>query len=97
MINVGMYYNVKEGHEAEFENIFSNVAEKLKNSGSAIKNAQLYRAIGKNEYLIYTEWESLDAFKAFIQSKAFGETTNKGKGIIEGRPRHRIFAEVNGP
>lgn len=95
MINVGMYYEVNDGHESEFEAMFSDVTEKLKNSGSGIKNAQLYKAVGKSEYLIYTEWESKDAFKAFIQSKAFRDTTSKGNEIIKGRPRHRIFAEIN--
>lgn len=89
-----MYYNVKEGHEAEFESIFSKVAKKLKSSG-VVKGAQLYKAVGKNEYLIYTEWESIDAFKAFVQSRDFGETVNEGREIIEGRPRHRVFSEVN--
>ncbi|MGI0100892.1 MAG: antibiotic biosynthesis monooxygenase family protein [Candidatus Micrarchaeaceae archaeon] len=94
MINVGMYYNVKEGQEAEFERIFSDVTGKLKASGAGIRDAKLYREIGKREYLIYTEWDSLEAFKAFMQSQAFNETTGHGKEILEGRPRHRIFADV---
>ncbi len=94
MINVGMYYKVKEGYEAEFERVFSAVAEKLKASGSGIKDAKLYREVGKREYLIYTEWESMDSFKAFVQSREFGETTSYGKEIIEGRPRHKVFKDV---
>ncbi len=95
MINVGMYYNVKQGHEAEFEGTFAGVVEKLKGAGVGIKDAKLYREIGKSEYMIYTEWESLEAFKGFIQSRAFGETVANGKSIIEGRPRHKVFAEMD--
>jgi hypothetical protein len=32
MINVGLYYRVKEGHEKEFEETFSKVVSILKNS-----------------------------------------------------------------
>jgi heme-degrading monooxygenase HmoA len=96
MINVGMYYDVKPGHENEFESIFSGVAESLRSSGTGIKDAKLYREVGKREYLIYSEWESLDAFKQFMQSRAFGETISRGKEIIEGRPRHKVLASVEG-
>ncbi len=94
MINVGMYYSVKEGREQEFEGTFAGVVEMLKSAGAGIRDARLYREVGKREYMIYTEWDSLESFKAFIQSKAFGETTGHGREIIEGRPRHRVFADV---
>ncbi|WP_231136413.1 antibiotic biosynthesis monooxygenase family protein [Acidianus ambivalens] len=32
MINVGLYYRVKEGHEKEFEEIFKKVVETLKSA-----------------------------------------------------------------
>jgi heme-degrading monooxygenase HmoA len=95
MINVGMYYNVRQGHEAEFESTFSQVVEHLKSAKVGIRDAKLYREVGKSEYLIYTEWESLDSFKGFIQSRAFNDTVSGGRSIIEGRPRHRVFADVN--
>lgn len=95
MINVGMYYNVKEGHESEFEQVFLGVADALKASGAGVIEAHLYREVGKSEYLIYTEWESLEKFKIFIKSRAFGETVSRGKEIVEGRPRHKVFASVD--
>ena len=91
MINVGMYYKVKIGSEKEFENIFNNVVSSLKTSGSGITNAKLYREIGNNEYLIFTEWESMDAFTKFVQSRGVKDTTTYGKSILEGAPKHRIF------
>ena len=95
MINVGMYYNVKAGHETEFEKTFTEVIGTLKNAKVGITDAKLYKEVGKSEYLIYTEWEGIDAFKAFIQSKAFSDTTSYGKSIIEGRPSHRIFTDIS--
>ena len=95
MINVGLYYKVKKGSEQEFEDKFNDVVKMLKGSASGIKDAKLYREIGSSEYMIYTEWDDMDAFKAFIQSKDFHETTGKGRNIIDGMPRHRIFSELD--
>jgi heme-degrading monooxygenase HmoA len=94
MINVGMYYNVKSGSEKEFEGIFGNVISSLKTSGSGILNAKLYKEVGSNEYMIFTEWESMEVFTKFIQSRGFKDTTTYGKSILEGPPKHRVFNNV---
>ena len=94
MINVGLYYRVRPGREKEFEEIFNGVVKHLKDSGSGIKAAKLYKSMeGDNEYMIYTEWENMDSFKKFVSSSEFHSTTKKGSEIIEGIPRHRIFRE----
>ena len=55
MINVGLYYRVKEGHEAEFEGMFRGVVEHLKGAATGIMDAKLYKLIGgEPEYMIYT-------------------------------------------
>ena len=94
MINVGLYYKVKKGSEKEFEDKFNSVVKMLKGSASGIRDAKLYREIGSSESMIYTEWENMEAFKGFIQSKDFHETTSQGRSIIEGMPRHRVFSEL---
>ncbi|MEM3841497.1 MAG: antibiotic biosynthesis monooxygenase [Candidatus Micrarchaeaceae archaeon] len=97
MINVGLYYRVKLGHEKEFEAIFSRVVEGLKKSTSGMRNAKLYKSIGEdNEYMIYTEWDSVESFRKFISSNEFRSTTREGSSIIEGIPKHRIFREESG-
>ena len=98
MINVGMYYNVKKGHEKEFEDTFQKVVEYLKSNVKGFEKASIYKKIGEEsnttEYMIYSEWKDKDSFREFTTAKAFHETTEYGKGIIEGRPYHRIFNEV---
>ncbi|MDT7873263.1 antibiotic biosynthesis monooxygenase [Stygiolobus sp. CP850M] len=95
MINVGFYYKVKSGHEKEFEETFKHVNEYLK-SFQGFKGARLYKSVDNpSEYLIYSEWDSLEAFRKFIDSQAYRETVNYGKSIIEGRPHHKVFQEVN--
>ncbi|PVU69418.1 antibiotic biosynthesis monooxygenase [Sulfolobales archaeon SCGC AB-777_K09] len=96
MINVGFYYKVKKGHEKEFEETFTKVLEYLKQNFPGFINARLYRSVDDpSEYLVYSEWESLDAFRNFVTSEAYRSTVNYGKTIIEGRPHHKVFQEVN--
>ncbi|NON62547.1 antibiotic biosynthesis monooxygenase [Acidianus sp. RZ1] len=96
MINVGLYYRVKPGHEEEFEKIFSQVLEFLKGNVDGFIDAKLYRSIADpREYLIYSEWKSLDSFRKFTLSRQFSDTTNYGKSILEDIPRHKIFQEIN--
>ncbi len=95
MINIGLYYKVIEGHEDEFERAFEEVSKLLKGSG-VVTDARLYREVGSSKYMIYSEWESMEAFSEFVRSKSFKKVTEFGKTIIDGQPRHRIFAEMKG-
>ena len=92
MINVGMYYKVKAGHEKEFESIFEKVLSTLKEAEIGFKNGRLYRDVKTpSEYLIYTEWDSIEKFRAFMQSNNYKSTVEHGRTIIEGRPKHIIL------
>jgi heme-degrading monooxygenase HmoA len=94
MINVGLYYRVKDGHESEFESIFREAIEVLRKSESGFVDGKLYKEIGnRGEYLIYTEWKDLESFREFISGRTFKDIQNYGKNILESMPRHRIFRE----
>ncbi len=99
MINVGLYYNIKKGHEKEFEETFKKVVDYLKTSVKGFEKADIYRKVSTDEslteYMIYSEWQDADSFREFTRGKAFRETTDYGKSIIEGRPYHRIFTTIN--
>ncbi len=92
MITVGMYYDVKEGKEGEFEEKFEAVAGALDGSSGHVQSL-LYQQVKKaNSYTILSEWDSQDAFMSFIKSDAFKQVTDWGKAeILEGRPRHKIY------
>ena len=92
MINIGLYYKVRSGHEKQFEDSFSNVISLLKNADFGFRNGKLYKEIGDSgEYMLYTEWESIESFRKFMESNAYAETVELGKAIIDGQPRHKIF------
>ena len=92
MINIGLYYKVKKGHEKEFEESFLKVVSLLKSADFGFVSGKLYREIGDyNEYMLYTEWDGLESFRKFMESKEYAQTIEFGKSIIEGQPRHKIF------
>lgn len=99
MINIGFYYTVKKGHEREFEEKFWDV---VSTNVKGMTSAKLYKNVmNPQEYMIYTEWSSLDAFKDFMKSEGYRETIDYGKSILEGLPSHKIFqpleeSKVNG-
>lgn len=94
MINIGLYYKIKPGHEKEFEKTFLGVVSLLKGSDLGFLGGKLYREIADpSEYMLYTEWTSLESFRKFSESKAYKDTVAFGKTIVEGRPRHKVFRE----
>jgi len=94
MINIGLYYKVRAGHEREFEKTFLNVVSLLKKSDFGFLGGKLYKEIeDPSEYMLYTEWNGLDSFKKFSESREYKQTVEFGKTIIDGRPRHRIFQQ----
>ena len=43
-------------------------------------------------YVILSEWQTREAFQAFLQSDAFKQVTAWGKTeILRGRPRHKVY------
>ena len=92
MITVGMYYEVIEGKESDFDEKFEVVANALDGSPGHVQSL-LYQQVKKpNSYTIFSEWDSRDAFKAFIQSDAFKDVTDWGKAeILQERPRHKVY------
>jgi heme-degrading monooxygenase HmoA len=92
MITVGMNYDVLPGKEPEFEAKFSAVIGAL-NDAAGHNSSRLFRDVDDaSSYLIISEWDSNDAFKAFVTSEAFRSVTNWGKAeILRGRPRHQVY------
>jgi len=92
MVTVGMYYDVLPGKNEEFERKFAQVLEALQGTPGH-RQSYLYRRVDDpNSYAIISEWDSEDAFRAFIQSDAFRQTTAWGReSILRGRPRHQVY------
>ena len=90
-----MNYHVRPGQGERFVEKFRAVIAAF-GADSGHHESRLYRDVdAEDHYLIHSEWESKDAFVAFIRSDAFRQVTDWGKEeILAGRPRHRILGEV---
>lgn len=95
MVTIGMNYDVLPGREALFEEKFRDVLRAFARDAGH-RRSRLYRDVeAPGSYLIHSEWETREAFTAFLRSDAFREVTAWGKeGILAGRPQHRVFGEL---
>ena len=92
MTTIGMHYDVVAGKEEEFERGFVNVIEHLKGVAGHVES-HLYEDVqSTGSYVILSEWETKDAFQAFLKSDAFKQVTAWGRAeILRGRPRHKVY------
>lgn len=94
MITVGMDYQVREGKGPVFEEGFRKVLKVMSKMSGHVRSRLFKEIDGPGSYLIHSEWDTKEAFMAFIRSDAFAETTRWGaQEILAGRPSHRIYGE----
>ena len=94
MTTIGMHYEVKPGKEEEFEKGFLGVLDVLKTLPGHVES-HLYEDVASvGSYVILSQWQSREAFDAFLKSDAFRQAVAWGKAeILRSRPRHRVFDE----
>jgi len=94
MITVGMNYEVRPGKEPVFEDGFRKVLGVMGGMHGHVKS-HLYKDIdAQASYLIVSEWETKEAFTAFIRSPQFADVTRWGaEEILAGRPSHKVYGE----
>jgi heme-degrading monooxygenase HmoA len=92
MTTIGMHYDVVPGKEDEFEKGFLGVLEHLKTLPGHVES-HLYEDVAVvGSYVILSQWETKEAFDAFLRSPEFAKVTSWGKAeMLRGRPRHKIY------
>jgi len=92
MITIGMNYKVLPGKEDNFERMFENVMNGLQNVVGHGKSA-LYKDVNDlHSYLIVSEWDSEEAFNAFVESEKFRGVVNWGQeNILADKPAHTVY------
>lgn len=95
MTSIGMHYDVVAGKEQEFEEGFAAVLEHLGRVPGHVAS-RLYEDVQSvGSYLIFSEWNSLESFQAFLQSPEFRKVTAWGKAeILRARPRHKVYTNT---
>lgn len=94
MVTIGMNYKVIPEKESVFEDAFRKVLKVMEEMEGHSKSF-LYKDVSDAQsYLIISDWNSEDAFNAFIQSDKFKKVTNWGKeNILAGRPSHHVYKQ----
>ena len=95
MTSIGMHYDVLAGKEEEFERGFLAVINHLKTVPGHVESKLYEDVTSVGSYLIFSQWESKDAFDAFLRSPEFAKVTAWGKAeILRGRPRHKVYTNA---
>ncbi|MCF8724464.1 heme-degrading monooxygenase HmoA [Nitrospina gracilis] len=89
-----MNYKVINGKEETFENAFNNVLKVMAEMDGHTKTA-LYKDVNDpQQYLIVSDWNSEEAYNAFLNSDKFAGVVNWGKeNILAGRPSHTVYRQ----
>jgi len=95
MITIGMNYKVLPGKEDNFERMFTNVLHSLQTITGHSKS-WLYKDVNDlQSYLIVSEWDSEDAFQAFIRSERFKSVVDWGQeNLLADRPVHTVYRDA---
>ena len=92
MTTIGMHYDVVPGKEEEFEQGFLKVLEHLRTLPGHVDSHMYEDVAVVGSYVIMSQWETKEAFEAFIHSPEFAKVTAWGKAeMLRGRPRHKVY------
>jgi heme-degrading monooxygenase HmoA len=92
MITIGMNYKVLPGKEDNFERVFKNVLHSLQRVVGHGKSALYQDVTDRQSYLIVSEWNSEEAFNAFVHSEKFRGVVDWGQeNILADRPVHTVY------
>ncbi len=91
MVTFGLNYDVKPGEEARFERAMAEVLDAL-GTLRGHRDTRLYRDVHRpGSYLVYSEWDRREDFRAFTKSSGFRAAVALGEDLLQGPPRHRVF------
>jgi len=95
MTTVGMQYDVIPGKEGEFEKGFLAVVEHLRKVPGHVESKLFQDVSSPGSYLILSQWQTREAFDAFLRSPEFRSTTSWGKAeILRSLPKHKVYQDV---
>lgn len=91
MVTFGLNYDVKTAHVGEFETYALKVIASMQGMPGHTET-RLYKDVAKpNSLMIYSAWETPEAFRAFMQSDAFKSAQLATRDILEGPPKHSMY------
>jgi quinol monooxygenase YgiN len=94
MISVIARLTVKEGQQAAFERVMSELAAQVRASEPECKLYQLCRTNSPREYVMIERYANRDALGAHAQTAHFRTTMGTLGGLLDGRPAIEVLTEL---
>jgi heme-degrading monooxygenase HmoA len=91
MITFGLNYDVKDEYIADFLKISREVLKAMPGMKGHVNTVLYSNVDDPNSFLIYSEWETNEDFKAFVTSPAFKDVQNMSSDMLKNRPKHQIY------
>lgn len=92
MVSIGLRYVVRTGRDRDFIEVTRRTIALLNDVPGHVCS-RLYQDVDDpRAFLIYSEWASGEAYRAFLGSDAFAATQSLGREeLLAERPRHTVF------
>lgn len=91
MITFGLNYDVKDEYTEQFIKVSRDVLKAMPGMKGHVNTALYSNVDSPNSFLIYSEWETNEDFKAFVTSQAFKDVQNMSMEMLKNRPKHQIY------
>ena len=91
MLTYGFHYDVKPEHREEFLKISNAALTLMKTLPGHIQTKLMEDVNEPNAFMIYSEWESNEHFKGFMNSQEFKNVQTATVDMLRGRPKHQIY------
>lgn len=91
MLTYGFHYDVKPEFRQEFLDISNAALKLMKTLDGHIETKLMEDVNASNHFMIYSEWETNEHFKAFMNSKEFKDVQTASSSMLTGRPKHQIY------
>ena len=86
-----VFASVQEGREAEFEAAYAHVTAEVKGTAGHIRDELLRDSDHGGRYVLLSEWESVDAFRAWEDAPIHRQITTPMRPYWTGRVERVIF------
>jgi quinol monooxygenase YgiN len=94
MKTFGLNYDVKPEYVAEFTEYTLKVIDAMQGVSGHVETRLYVDAVRSNSMMIYSNWESVEEFRAFMRSDAFKAAIGETMDMLEGMPSHKVYEQT---
>lgn len=94
MQTLGLNYDVKPEYVAEFTEYSLRVLDAMQGFDGHVET-RLYADVSRpNSMMIYSNWETIEQFRAFMRSDAFKAAIGDTKDMLLSMPTHKVYQQT---